>query len=415
MAWKQVQNPTILANLNESVELPKEVYALDMTEEGKLTGWFLVPISKWEDSNGNEVTHAKTDVKAEFMYFGTIAGYVHKVYCSVVVGDSNGNPESKFPTDIRDVTDESKPDQFGIPKNEVRTADMPNIDDYQYLKSKKNRTTWESAQLQKLTELMASKIIMARDINALRNAINNTQEFCLSLKRQLDETVTDGENIGDGEGEVYSGTVDNEDIGKTMQFRTIKAGENIDVSTNGDEVEISAKVPESPEISSDFCGLDPMKARSYDTCSRFWKGEGEGGGEDAGAYYRFGGSKYLGIKMRKAGETGEAFSMLHVFGMGDGEKGGMINAGRIFKGKRDFIIEMKVDDGKYSGIHILGKREDDTKGKVITYSNDNKSRIQLAIDYDQVDIGADDKPLNEYKDKIEKDISVYGKGCACGE
>lgn len=411
MAWKQVQNPTILANLNDNIELPREVYALDIDDNGNTSGWFLVTVTEWTDANNNVVTTARTDVEAEFIYYGKISGYAHTVYCSVVVGDIEENPESEFPTDFEDVTDEDKPDEFGLPKQEVRTADMPNIDDYQYLKSKKNRTTWESAQLQKLTELMASKIIMARDVNHVRNAIVNTQEFCLSLRRALDDVVTDGENIGSGEGEVYAGLTDNDDnFGKKMQFRTIKAGDNINVSTNGDEVEISAEVPEAPGQSSDFCTLDPIKARSYDTCSLFYKQDGEGGGENGGAYYRFGGSKFLGIKVRRAGQTGDAFSMLHVFGMGDGVDKGMVNAGRIFKGKRDFIIEMKtgVDpEPTYSGIHIYGSREDENKGKVDTYVNDKTSRIALAIKNEQVDPSPDSRAIN--------DFDVYGANCACGE
>lgn len=410
MAWKQVQNPTILANLNDNIELPREVYALDIDDNGNTSGWFLVTVTEWTDANNNVVTTARTDVEAEFIYYGKISGYAHTVYCSVVVGDIEENPESEFPTDFEDVTDEDKPDEFGLPKQEVRTADMPNIDDYQYLKSKKNRTTWESAQLQKLTELMASKIIMARDVNHVRNAIVNTQEFCLSLRRALDDVVTDGENIGSGEGEVYAGLTDNDDnFGKKMQFRTIKAGDNINVSTNGDEVEISAEVPEAPDQSSDFCALDPIKARSYDTCSLHWKQAGEGGGENGGAYYRFGGSKFLGIKARKAGQTGDAFSMLHVFGLGNGINEGMVNAGRIFKGKRDFIIEMKTgyNPDTYSGIHIYGSREDANKGKVELYENDKTSRIALAIANEQVDPSPDSRAI--------EDFDVYGMNCACGE
>lgn len=413
MAWKQVQNPTIIANLNDNVNLPTEVYALEIETNGEIRGWFLVPITKWEDINGNVVTTARTDKEGEYIYYGKISGYAHTVFCSVVVGDIEENPESEFPTDFRDVTEEDKPDEFGVPKQEVRTSDMPNIDDYQYLKSKKNRTTFESAQLQKLTELMASKIIMARDVNHVRNAIVNTQEFCLSLKRALDEVVTDGENIGSGEGEVYAGLVDNEDsFGKKMQFRTIKAGENINISTNGDEVEISAEVPEVelPEASSDFCGLKPIKARSYDTCGMFYKEIGGGANPEDGAYYRFGGSKYLGIKVRKAGQTGDAFSMLHVFGMGNGLPQ-MINAGRIFKGRRDFIIEMKTGENKYSGIHILGEREDGNAGKVKIYEQDDNSRIQTAIEKDQVDVDNELNPTNP----STTDSDVYGIGCACGE
>ena len=192
-----------------------------------------------------------------------------------------------------------------------------------------------------------------------------------------------------------------------MQFRTIKAGENINISTNVDEVEISAEVPQPPDPSeptSDFCGLDPIKARSYDTCSMFYKEIGGGANPKDGAYIRFGGSKYLGIKTRRAGQTGDAFSMMHVFGMGDGLPF-MINAGRIFKGKRDFIIEMKVDKNSYSGIHIYGNRDGgDKQGEVELYQNDSVSRIALAISNDQVNVG----------ESVDWSFA-YGEESACGE
>lgn len=353
------------------------------------------------------MTKADTSKEVELLYYGSIQGYAHTVICSVVVGDSAENPKSDFPTDIKDVNNESKPDEFSIPKQEVRTADMANIDDYQYFKSKKNRTTFESSQLQKLTELMASKIIMAKDINHLRNSVKNTQLFCLSLKKALDRTVTDGENVGNGQGRVYAGLTDNtSDFGKKMQFRTIKGGKNVSVSTNNDEVIINA---DGGEITSDLCQLDPITAKSYGTCSMYYDDNGD---EQNGAYYRF--SQFLGIKSRKTGGGDDAFSMLHIFGQGDGVDNGMVNAGRIYKGRRDFFIEMKTGTNTYSGIHIVGHREDESQsGKIIFYNNDPHSRIQIAIDNAEVTLNADDKPDDSLIKRSDDD--VYGLRCACGK
>lgn len=417
MGWKQVQNPTILANLDDYVELPREVYALDISTNGDISGWYLVRVNEWRDSNDNVVTTARTDKEAEFMYFGSISGYAHTVYCSVVVGDSVENPESEFPTDFRDVDYDDKPDEFGVTKQEVRTADMPNIDDYQYWKSKKNRTTFESAQLQKLTELMASKIIMARDINHIRNAVTNTQLFCLSLRRALDDCVTDGENIGNGEGEVFYGLRENDDnFGQVMQFRTIKAGENITVTTNGEEIEISAENSggNEGELTNDFCSIEPpLKAKSFETCGLYYAGDANSAPRK-GSYIKFG-SPYLGIKVRKAYDQ-SSNSLMLVFGQGNGLDQSMINAGRIFKGKKDFIIEMKTGMNTYSGLHIMGSHGNSNDGRVALYENDRLSHVQLAIERDAVPIEADGRvPSGINYVTADGDKDVYGIWASCGE
>ena len=411
MAWKPIQNITLIANEGENVTLPRQVPSIDISADGTIQNTVLVNIDFWKDQNDNIVTEARTDKRAEFMYYGTVVGYPHTVYCSVVVGDSHENPQSEFPTDFEDVEDDDKPDEFGVSKEEVRTSDMPHITDYQYFKAKKNRTTFESAQLQKLTELMASKIIMAKDINHIRNAITNTQLFCLSLKRVLDETVTDGENIGSGEGEVYSGLVDNtEKFGKKMQFRTLRAGDNISISTSGDEVEISAEVPEQQEgLGSDMCAIDPIKVKSLSTCALTHNGQGLN--QNNGAFFRFG--EGLGIKVARAGMSRP--SMMLVFGLGDGIDKAMVNAGRIYKGVRDFIFEIKYAEGKYAGIRIKGNygrsSTDDSGGGIveiygsqIIQSNDTSfSRIASAMVNENADI------------KNYTDNEVYGEHSLCGQ
>lgn len=392
MAWQQIQNPTLTANIGETLYLPTKLYAVNVEPDRTISGFYDVLVNNWKNTDGQIVSKAKTDKEGEFMYYGEVSGYAGAIYCSVVVGNIDENPESSFPTDIEYSDDSDIPDEFGVPKQEVRTADFPNIDSYQYLKSKKNRTTYESAQLQKLTELMASKIIMARDINFIRNSVINTQSYCLSLKKRFDECVTDAENIGSGEGEVYSGYYQNRSLfGKTLEFRTLRAGDNIEIETDSEEIVITAIVPEPPpqtETTTDFCALDPIKARSFQTCSMHVKPDGYG---STGAWYRFGDSKYLGIKAQYVGTSGEAYSMLHVFGYGNGEQD-MTNAGRIVKGKMDFVIEMKTGSNSYSGIHIVGAREDGTSGKVIPYENDSKSRVDLAIQNERIEVDGSGRP-----------------------
>ncbi len=412
MAWKPIQNITLLAKEGDKVVLPTQAPSIDIDANGNIQNTILVDIDFWKDQNDNIVTEARTDKIAEFMYYGTVKGYPHTVYCSVVVGDSNENPMSEFPTDFKDVKNDDKPDEFGISKEEVRTSDMPNITDYQYFKAKKNRTTFENAQLQKITELMTSKIIMARDINHLRNSIINTQKFCLSLKRALDEAVTDGENIGRGEGEIYSGIIDNIDnFGKKMQFRTLTAGENVSISTNGDEIEISAKG--GSEISNDMCSLDPISVKSIKTCSLTHDGKALKDVKANGSFFKFGDS--LGVKVARAGVTEP--TMMLVFGRGDGIENSMVNAGRLYKGLRDFIWEIKFNDGQYAGIRIKGNYEGDSVsnkdsgiielyGTKIIESNDTSySRIATAM-----------TNLNAEKINAEpNDSEVYGEQSFCGE
>ena len=409
MAWKPIQNITLLANEGDTIILPTQVPSVDIDEDGTIHNTVLVNIDFWENSNKNKVRNADTSKSGEFMYYGTVVGYPYTVYCSVVVGDSEEQPLSQFPINFKDVKDDDKPDEFGIPKEEVRTSDMPHITDYQYFKAKKNRTTFESVQLQKLTELMASKIIMAKDINHLRSSIKNTQEFCLSLKKGLDETVTDGENIGNGDGEIFSGLVDNNNnFGKKMQFRTIKAGENINVSTNGDEIEISAEGSET-EITNDMCNLDPIKAKSVSTCGIIHKGDKLE--RNNGAFFRFG--QGLGIKVARANQTEP--TMMFVFGRGDGVENSMVNAGRMYKGIRDFIIEMKFAEGNYAGIRFkgnYGKNSSDKTGGGIVEIYGTEIKHSTDTSYSRIASAM----VNKNADEIWwNDNEAFGIASLCGD
>lgn len=358
MSRRYVENVTIMADINEHVELPDYLIALEND-----FNYEKVPVSYWTDGDGNRVKLPPTDTAGEFIYEGVVVGYIHKVYCSVVVGTLDDCPPSVFPEEI---------DNFGVPKKDVNTADVPAIDDYQYFKAKMNRTKVEQYQLRQLSEELYNRIIIARDINHIRNAVIELEKFAKVLEqriedlekrmdeveRRLDEledlVVIDGENIGSGEGEVFSGLSSARPYGNTMEFRTLLAGENINITTSGDEVEISAEVPESDGgIEMDNCGNgEPFRADNFEVCDK---------------YIKF--SDYMGFRFC---DTQNSKSILFVLGVGDGESD-FKNAGRIFKGTRNLVIEIKTAQGKFSGIDICGQ-----DGKIITYEN-QESHIKPII------------------------------------
>ena len=357
MAKRYIDNITIMADENERIELPKKVVCLENS-----FNYSMATVDYWKDGDGNIVTVPPTNVVGEFIYEGTVIGYVHKIYCSVVVGDLDYCPPSVFPEEL---------DNFGIPKKDVNTADIPDVDDYQYFKAKMNRTTVEQYQLQQLTEGLASKIIMARDINHVRNAVIEIEKYCKKLDDRItaleermddvedrldeleDEVVVDAENIGSG-AEVYAGHKSARPYGKKLQFRTLVAGDGIQIDEDGEEITITAdiEIPESEGIGMENCGQGTFKADNFEVCDE---------------YIKF--TDYMGIKMMP---TEDSVSPMFVLGVGEGVSN-MKNAGRIFKGKRNFVIEMKTVGG-FSGIDIHGDN-----GKVEIYENDGSSHVDAII------------------------------------
>lgn len=360
MAKRYIENITIMADLNEHIELPREVVCLENS-----FNYSMATVDYWKDGDGNTVTVPPTNVIGDFIYEGTVIGYVHKIYCSVVVGDLDDNPQSVFPDEI---------DQFGLPKKDVNTADVPDVDDYQYFKAKTNRTTVEQYQLQQLTEGLASKIILARDINHTRNAVIEIEKYCKVLHDMIkdledrvedledrmddleDMVVVDAENLGTGE-EVYAGIEPiRRGIGNKLQFKTLVAGDGITLDSDSEEITITADIPpQQSGITMDNCGGGTFKADNFEVCDE---------------YIKF--TDYMGFKMMP---TQNSESVMFVLGVGDGitQADKMVNAGRIFKGTRNLVIEMKTISG-FSGIDIHG----DT-GSVAIYENDSSSHIDAII------------------------------------
>lgn len=355
MARRYIDNITIMADLNESVTLPTTVVCLENS-----FNYSTATVSYWQDGDGNRVTNPPTNVEGDFIYEGTVNGYAHKIYCSVVVGTLDDCPQSVFPEEI---------DQFGMPKKDVNTADVPDVDDYQYFKAKTNRTSVEQYQLKQLTEGLASKIIIARDINHVRNAVIEIEKYCKKLNDRItsleermdevedrlndleDEVVIDAENLGSGE-EVYAGDKSARPFGKKLQFKTLVAGDGITLDSDRDEITITADIPQDSGISMDNCGGGTFKADNFEVCEE---------------YIKF--SDYMGIKMMP---TEDSVSPMFVLGVGEGTSN-MKNAGRIFKGKRNFVIEMKTVGG-FSGIDIHGD-----SGRVEIYENDGGSHVDAII------------------------------------
>lgn len=339
MAKRYIDNVTIMADLNERVVLPTELVCLENS-----FNYTMAQVDKWVNGDGQTVTEAPTDKEGEFIFEATISGYAHKVYCAVVVGDIDHSPQSIFPEQI---------DQFGVPKQDIQTSDIPDIDDYQYFKAKLNRTTVENQLLKGLTEGLADKIIIARDVNHVRNAVIEIEKYCLKLKDKMDELeskmIISAENLGTGEG-VYAGLADDGNS-KKLQLKSLKAGNNINITSDANEITIA-----SDGVTMNTCGNNEFVADSFRICK-----------EDGHVKW----ADYMGIKYVETDNNNK--SLLILFGQGDGADKNFINAGRIVKSTRNFMMEMKTIGG-FSGIDIHG----DT-GKVEIYENDIASHIDARL------------------------------------
>lgn len=332
MAKRQINNITIMAEVGELVTLPSQVIAIDDNET------FQYVDVTWTPSRAN------TSQEGDFIFEGKVKGYVHKVLLSLVVGKQEENPISVFPGGI---------DAFGIEKKDLHSADIPDIDDFQYLKAKTPRTNLEQEQLKALTELLADKIILARDINHQRNAIVKIEEHALSIQTRVEkleveldkltkrvtviekDMVVDGENVGTGS-KVFKEKKD-----KKLQLRTLKGTGGVDVYEVNNEIVIDGTDLQSG------CGKE-IEASKFQTCPK------EGGlpVEIFDSAIRFG-SPYFGMNMveAKGKDGGKVNTLLWMFGVGDDEAS-QVNAGRMLKGKDAFVIEMKIGKNSYTGLLI---------------------------------------------------------------
>ena len=326
MGLRYIDNLTILARVGEDITLPSTLIARQ--DDGS----FITVSVTWNPST------VDTSTEGEFIFEGTVSGYAYKVLCSVQVGEMEHNPASSFPEEL---------DQFGMPKQDIQTVDIPDIDDYQYFKAKIPRTVTEETQLKQLRELLADKIILARDINHLRNAAIAIEEYCFDLQDQINlleqrvtdlegrmdsaedritilenETIVDGVNLGSG-AEVFRRKNNRE-----LEFRTLVSKEPEKIATIDEE---------SREIS---IGVDT---------TRFPVPMGIKNGTQ---YLKFKSTfNWQMIKVKiDSQNSGYYESLLWVLGMGENTDG--VYAARMLKSVNSFIIEMKLANDRFAGFII---------------------------------------------------------------
>lgn len=339
MSIRKIQNITIFTELNEQgVSLPTELPAI--MEDGSVR---YIPIESWTPPTIN------TSVASDNIHVGSVQGYPSKVLCSVITDGIEENPISSFPSEI---------DDFGNPKVDIQTADIPDIDDFQYFKAKYPRSVIESFQLMQLRELLADKVILARDINHLRNAVIEIEKFLKKLSERVDElekrveklereTIINGKNLGSGEG-VFKDVAN-----RIMNFKSLVGTGEVTVSSTQDEIEINVEVP--PPTAG--CGI-PVKGSSFNICH----------GSDGDAKFpmkitdgsfditKSGSFSFKMVDIKPVGVNNTVLpSLLISLGQGSTPSAGVANAsgaGRILKCGDGFIFEVKNDDGTYSGLEI---------------------------------------------------------------
>lgn len=379
MAIRYIDNITILADVGESVTLPSKLIARQ-TDGSFVT----VPVS-WTPST------VDTSTEGEFIFEGTVSGYADKVLCSVQVGRMEDNPPSFFPDSL---------DQFGLPKQDIQTADIPDIDDYQYFKAKIPRTEVEEYQLKQLRELLADKIILARDINHMRNAIIAIEEYCWDLQDQIDalekrvselenradsleerveeleeETIIDGVNLGHGE-RVFRRKNRSR---RELEFRTLVGGEGIDIYEDGNEIVIEADGSGGSGVG---CGFD-VDGDSFNTCGEL-PSFFSSGILALTDFFNFQMVKVVGDRS----PTGYWWSMLGVLGAGSSADD-MRQAVRFLKADDKLLIEYRVRDDKYVGVIL-----DNSGGD---FYSESYSLIQEEIYEGYIDVYSTDVSASNYE------------------
>lgn len=335
MSIRGIDNLTFYAELDEYIELPKEV---SVKRDGVHTGY--EPVT-WYPKTVN------TDKPADLVFIGKVEGYPDDILCSVIIDGIEENPPSVFPGDI---------DEFGNRKVDIQTADIPDIDDFQYFKAKYPRSTVEGYQLMRLREKLADKVIMARDVNHMRNAIIEIEKFLKDIEARVEdleermtelearvtqlekETVIDGKNLGEGEG------VFTEKIDRILNFKSIIGGEGVNVSSDGEEITLV-----SPPTTG--CGKN-VKAQSYSICDT--NGEFKFPMEITDGEMKITQSGSFGFKMvdlKPDGQTGTIYPSL-LISLGEGQLPDRRGAGRILKFLDGYLFETKAREGEYVGLEI---------------------------------------------------------------
>lgn len=354
---RYIDNVTILADVKESVELPNPLVA--HMEDGSTRDVYV----NWENKP------VDTGEEIELIFVGRVDGYALDVLCSIQVGHQTDNPASSFPECI---------DQFGLPKRDIQTADIPHIDDYQYFKAKIPRTLAEEYHLKQLRELVADQIILARDINHIRNAIVEMQKYMWVLQDLTDaledrmdaiedrvdwvedNMVIDGRNLGAGS-QVFDLKRD-----RVLEFRSLLAGEGIELRQEEDSIVFD--VEEQGDQGSGVCGVN-TKSKSFEICHNnnlTYPLKMEDGMLKFTDYFNF---QMVDVENRGWTEgTNSAryyTSLLWVLGSGTKDPidsngnptashgtDSSLYAGRLLKANTDLIFEIKTGKSTYAGFKV---------------------------------------------------------------
>lgn len=306
-------------------------------------------ITHWSPANPNGLDTSKAGFHT---YTVTVDGAGNNTgLMDIIIGrPEETNPPSVFPNNI---------DNFGNPKQDIGTTDIPSIDAYEYLMAKKERHIGEDYSLKQLAELLKPKMVVAATVNLIQNAVVAIEKYLkdhpfTNYYNQID-------NLGRG-ARVYSGDRDGNE-GKIAELRTIRgegmasaeelrdeievfvpdleAGENIEIDKQRDKYIISATGGSELDCESHIevgsVTICPNDITSYIT-------QFTNDGISWGNFW---------WKMAQL-KGGDANSLLMQFGVGQNAST-RTGSGYMLKGQKTFIIEIKtVAGGKttYEGIEL---------------------------------------------------------------
>lgn len=187
------------------------------------------------DSNG-VATNIPVDKQQEILLKGAIKNNVTSgdgistngvpvvFYISILVGGIDWNPASRFPAEI----DPLEADM----KEPVTSADIPQVDAYQYYISLQTRSSSEESMLESLKQSLAKKMIMAKDINWLRNctlAIENAYFALIDTIKKLVNRVDflEFDWMPDLASRVYLLELENDNLWDNMQLNWQKTAKGL--------------------------------------------------------------------------------------------------------------------------------------------------------------------------------------------
>ena len=220
---KMINGVSILLEVNGTINTPTKLPVL--LENGD---YDVRTINHWSPFHPSAIDMTK---KGDYIFEATVNGSGNNTgLVSVVVGrPEEQNPPSEFT---------EKLDDFGLPKVDIETADIPAVDAYEFLKAKSPRNLGEDYALHQYRELLHMRMVLASDINKARNAIIEIEKYLLA--HPFSNYYKDIQNVGYG-AKVHKGDI-KESNGKIAQLRTIVGDGEVDIYQDRDEIEIFSPV-----------------------------------------------------------------------------------------------------------------------------------------------------------------------------